>query len=253
MYKPSQGRLEDRILRCKSDFTSFLECENRTHAYLHKALEGPYSLLFDMRRDHSLWDEFNERLAERPVRERNNPALFLIKLVGFPSLLEPGRHDKRVQNKAGDYAAHLTFALVANITPGDFVNFTREGGLRRNRPALQAAANPVRESAVSRKAIAGPAVSSVVAASRSTRALFDGGIWLNSSAVGEKLREAIKAAKSEAQQLDLTLHINADYAVVATAKDPQPWRRPYPAAVRQVIDASATEPRPRPGPKTPHA
>ena len=102
------------MLRCKADFNSFLQYEKRTHEYLYRALAGPYSFLFDMRRDRALRDEFNRRLAPRPARERKNPALFLIKLVGFPSLLEPGRHDKRVQNRAGDYAAHLTFALVAN-------------------------------------------------------------------------------------------------------------------------------------------
>lgn len=83
------------------------------------------------------------------------------------------------------------------------------------------------------------------ASSRPKRPLFPGGIWLNSFEVGQNLMEALTAAKSEAQQIEVTLHTCADYAVVAGART-QPWRKPSPFPRLQIIDSSATAPRRRP-------
>jgi hypothetical protein len=85
---------EAAVAHCRAAYGAFLELEKRTHAALYKALGGVYTLWNQIQTDNRFRARFDQLLASRNKRQKDNPVLFLVEYSLLPHLLKFGSGNK---------------------------------------------------------------------------------------------------------------------------------------------------------------
>jgi hypothetical protein len=126
-----RGQFDSLISTCRQAYAEFQQLASRTDAALYHALGQAHALLFQMRSDAALQQQFQELLHQHAPGGTGKETLFLVKYAYFPHTLQPGPGHKADITKASRYSKLINKALDQHIAPADFVAVARHHGIQR--------------------------------------------------------------------------------------------------------------------------
>jgi hypothetical protein len=244
-----QDPFEAAISSCQLSYSTVLELEKRTRAALYKALGLVYNLWDQIQKDDQLRARFDELLANRNKRQRENPIHFLVQYVLFPHLLEFGSGNKPDQDKASRYAKLLNRAWEKRVPSPEFVEFAPKIGIqnaaRRTVPKKQMRpGKSARMKRVVRPAVRGALADSPRMPSRE--------VFPENAKIADDLDEAITWSYFGRKTMQLTGYVDDGRLVVTEVKDNEPDQNNGTAKTGQAPSRERISPKRAPTSLTPH-